>query len=63
MINHDLIAHDLTIAYISNRYGAEVTGESSVGTRDENTTGSGKVETIRFLDVNRVRVVKVGTGE
>lgn len=57
------IAHDLAMAYINNRYGAEVKGEFSVDTWDDKVTGSGKVETERLPDVNKIRMVSVGTGE
>lgn len=63
MTNKDQIAHDLAMAYINNRYGAEVTGEFSVHTWDNDVTGSGTVETERLPDVEEIRMVKVGTGE
>jgi len=63
MTNKSQIAHDLSIAYINNRYGAEVRGKFSVSTYEGDVTGSGEVETERLPDVNRIRMVKVGTGE
>lgn len=63
MTNKDQIAHDLAVAYINNRYGAEVTGEFSVSTYDRDVTGSGQVETERLPHVNKIRMVRVGTGE
>lgn len=63
MIDRDQIAHDLAMAYINNRHGAEVTGEFSVYTSDNDVTGSGTVETERLPDVNKIHMVKVGTGE
>lgn len=38
-VSREQIAHDLAIAYINNRYGAEVRGEFSV-TADQDWTGS-----------------------
>lgn len=63
MTTKDQIAHDLAIAYINNRYGAEVSGEFSVSTWERDVTGSGQVETERLPDVNEIRRVRVGTGE
>jgi hypothetical protein len=63
MLNKEQIAHDLAIAYVNNRHGAEVSGEFSVDTWDEKVSGSGRVETSRLPDVGAIRMVKVGTGE
>lgn len=60
----DQIAHDLAMAYVHNRFGAEVSGEFSVYTAsDSEVTGSGTVMTQRFPDVDELRMVKEGTGE
>lgn len=63
MLSKEQIAHDLAIAYVNNRHGAEVSGEFSVDTWDDKVSGSGKVETSRLPDVDAIRMVKVGTGE
>lgn len=63
MIPKEQIAHDLAMAYVHNRYGAEVKGELSVSGTDGDVDGSGTVETKRLPDVDKVRKVKVGTGE
>lgn len=63
MTTKDQIAHDLAMAYINNRYGAEVKGEFSVSTWEKDVSGSGQVETERLPHVNRIRKVRVGTGE
>ena len=63
MIAEEQIAHDLAMAYIHNRYGAEVTGQFSVGTWDDEVSGSGDVETVRLPHVDKARVEQVGTGE
>jgi hypothetical protein len=63
MISKEQIAHDLAMAYVNNRHGAEVSGEFSVDTWDDSVTGSGTVETARLPDVHKIRMVEVGTGE
>ncbi|MGX5716318.1 hypothetical protein [Arthrobacter sp. MAHUQ-56] len=63
MTTKDQIAHDLAMAYINNRYGADVKGEFSVTTWEKDVSGSGQVETERLPDVNQIRKVRVGTGE
>lgn len=63
MINQDRIAHDLAIAYVNNRYGAEVKGRFFVSTFNGDTTGSGEVVTERLPDADAIRMVRVGTGE
>lgn len=62
-MNNDQIAHDLAIAYVNNRYGAEVSGYFSVSTYDGDVSGEGSVDTLRLPDVDKVRMIKVGTGE
>ena len=63
MISKEQIAHDLAMAYVNNRYGAEVTGQFTVDTWDDKVSGSGTVGTTRLPDVDEIRTVKVGTGE
>lgn len=62
-ISKEQIAHDLAMVYVNNRYGAEVTGDFSVGTSGGDVTGSGSVETRRLPDTGKVRKIKVPTGE
>lgn len=66
MISKDQIAHDLTIVYLNNRYGINVSGSFDVSSDSQNDTvsnvyGSGNVTTDRFPDINET--VTVGTGE
>jgi hypothetical protein len=63
MISKEQIAHDLAIAYVNNRHGAEVSGQFSVDTWDDKVSGSATVETSRLPDVDTIRMVEVGTGE
>jgi hypothetical protein len=63
LTSKDQIAHDLAMAYINNRYGAEVKGEFSASTWEKDVSGSGQVETMRLPDVNQIRNVRVGSGE
>jgi hypothetical protein len=63
MLSKEQVAHDLAMAYVNNRHGAEVSGEFSVDTGDDQVSGSARVETSRLPDVDAIRKVKVGTGE
>ncbi len=63
MIHNEQIAHDLAIAYVLNRHGAEVRGEFSVDTFGHNVTGSGEVSTERLPDVDKIGMVRTGTGQ
>ncbi|TKJ30283.1 hypothetical protein [Blastococcus sp. CCUG 61487] len=63
MISNEQIAHDLAMAYVNNRHGAEVSGDFSVETSGDNVSGSGTVATSRLPDVDAIRMIKVGTGE
>lgn len=63
MIDDDQIAHDLAMAYVNNRYGAEVEGEFSVDVSGGDVTGFGRVTTERLPDVDEPHMEKVGTGE
>lgn len=57
------VAHDMAMAYINNRYAAEVTGDFEVSTLDDDTTGSGSVWTTNLPHVNKRREISVGTGQ
>jgi hypothetical protein len=63
MIDNEQIAHGLAMAYINNRYGAEVTGSFDVSTLGDDVTGSGAVQTERLPAVDSKQMVRVGTGE
>ena len=56
MIGNEQIAHGLTLAYINNRYGAEVSGSFYVSTIGDEVTGSGTVETGRLPHVGSKRL-------
>lgn len=62
-ISKEQIAHDLAMVYVSNRHGAEVTGDFSVSTSNGDVTGWGSVETRRLPHTSKVRRIKVPTGE
>lgn len=53
----------MALAYVINRYSAEVTGELNVSTYDGDVSGSGKVKTERLPNVGEIRMVRVETGE
>lgn len=53
MIDRELIAHDLAIAYVINRHGAEVRGTFDVSTYQADVSGSGRVDTRRLPDVGK----------
>lgn len=66
MISKDQIAHDLTIVYLNNRYGIDVSGSFDVSSNSQDDSvssvyGSGNVTTDRFPDINGT--VTIGTGE
>lgn len=63
MVNNDQIAHDLAIAYINNRYGAEVTGSFSVSTIGNDVTGEGDVRTERLPAPGKIRHKLIKTGD
>ena len=63
MISKEQVAHGLAMAYVNNRYGAEVSGEFSVDTLGDNVSGSGTVETSRLPKADAIRTIEVGTGE
>ena len=59
MISKEQIAHDLTMVYLSNRYGVYVEGDFSVS----DGHGSGNVRTMKFPHTSEIKYKKVGTGE
>lgn len=63
MIDAHQLAHDLALAYVSNRHGAEVVGVFKVSTINDEVSGEGDVRTVRLADVDEIDVKKVGTGE
>lgn len=63
MIENEQVAHGLAMAYVNNRYGAEVTGSFDVSTSGDDVTGSGDVATERLPAVDAKVMVRVGTGE
>ncbi|MGF7002531.1 hypothetical protein M2149_000920 [Lachnospiraceae bacterium PFB1-21] len=63
MIDKEQLAHDLTMTYLNNRYGVDVSGDFSVTTVDREVSGFGNVETSRFPEVSKARTKKVGTGQ
>ena len=62
MISKEQIAHDLSIVYLTNRYGSEVVGRFDVLGDRESVSGYGSVETKRMPDVDEEYIVKVKTG-
>ena len=63
MLSKEQIAHDLSMVYINNRYGIDVTGKFYVSGSDSNVSGSGDVKTNHFPDLDEIKKIKVGTGE
>lgn len=63
MIPHEHVAHELAMAYIHNRYSAEVVGELSISNHDDRISGTGRVWTTRLPGAGEVRTVRVPTGE
>ena len=59
MISRKQVAHDLSIAYINNRYGVNVTG----GLYVSDGSGSGDVTTEHLPDVCEPAKHKIETGE
>ena len=59
MITNEQIAHDLTMVYLSNRYGVNIRGDFSVS----DGFGSGEIESEHFPDTKELKYIKVGTGE
>lgn len=68
MIPKEQIAHDLTLVYLNNKYGVDVTGHFSVSSSSfddsiDAVDGSGNVNTVHLPDIEAVKYIKVGTGE
>ncbi len=64
MISNEMIAHELTIIYLNNRYGINVKGELNISTDyDEKVSGNGTIETEHFGKIKELEYVKVSTGE
>jgi hypothetical protein len=59
MISKEQLAHDLTMVYLNNRYGINVTGNFHVSDGD----GGGNITTATFPCVSDIKYKKVGTGE
>lgn len=63
MISKEQIAHELTMTYLNNRYGMDVTGNFNVSSSNNEVTGFGSVVTNHFPNANEPKIVKVGTGK
>ncbi len=59
MIPKEKIAHDLTMIYMRNRYGVDISGFFSMNDGD----GSGEVSTDKLPPVEKLKYKKIGTGE
>ena len=59
MISKEQVAHDLSMAYINNRYGIDVSGSFDVS----DGSGSGRVRTNHLPGANEIKKIKIGTGE
>ncbi len=62
-ISNEEIAHGLAVAYVSNRFGPEVSGVLRVETVNGEVTGSGLVTTERLPSADERLRIKVRTGE
>lgn len=63
VISNEKIAHDLTMVYLSGRYGIEVSGNFSVSSRDGEVSGGGEVSTKYLPDFDEIDYVKLPTGQ
>ena len=64
MISKEQIAHELTMTYLYNRYGMDVSGTFNVTSYDENrVSGLGRVETNHIPSTKELKNIKVGTGQ
>lgn len=63
IISIELLAHDLAMAYINNRYGPDVSGSLSITTSEDDVTGGAIVSTERLPDTGAKVSTKVPTGE
>lgn len=59
MIFKEQIAHDLTIIYMKNRYGIDISDDLSI----TDGTGAGTIGTEHFPSTSEPKYIKVGTGE
>lgn len=59
MITNEQIAHDLTIIYLSNRYGIDITGNFQLS----DGSGYGEIGTGHLPDTKQLKYIQVGTGE
>lgn len=59
MISKEQIAHDLTMIYMKNRYGIDISGDFSI----TEGNGSGTIGTEHFPSTSEPQYIKVGTGE
>jgi len=63
MISVQQVAHDLTLVYLRNRFGAEVSGEFEVDGSDGSVHGTGSVSTSRLPGFDEIAMKRVPTGE
>ncbi|MFR3729216.1 hypothetical protein [Lacrimispora sp.] len=68
MISREQIAHDLTMVYLNNKYGIDVTGDFNMYSNSSDDTvnsssGYGSVITNHFPNVKQPKYKKIGTGE
>ncbi len=59
MLTNEKIAHDLTIIYLNNRYGVNITGSFSMS----DGSGSGDILTEHLPATDEKKYIKIGTGE
>ena len=60
MLTKEQIAHDLTMVYLNNYYGIDVSGELSISTYDDDTSGSGTISTTHLPGVGEKKNTKQG---
>lgn len=68
MISREQIAHDLTIVYLNNKYGIDVTGDINIFSNSSedklnSVSGYGSVVTKHLPNLKETKFKKVGTGE
>lgn len=63
MISKEQIAHELTIIYLTNKYGIDVRGDINIMTIDRDVTGGGIIETVKMPDLDEIKIRKVKTSE
>ena len=59
MVSKEQIAHELTMIYMRNIYGTDITGFFSINDGD----GSGTISTEKFPSIDVPKYKKIGTGE